>query len=95
MRSETPCGAHDPRTLLSWVRRYDDAFKTYDQAVDLASEAEETTAGTFGFAGVGDGYMKAGRAKMPSVRTPAACNWIQITGLCKQNSARREREANS
>jgi len=44
--------------------RYDDAFRTYDQAVDLASDAERRDlAGTFGFTGVGDGYMKTGRAK--------------------------------
>jgi tetratricopeptide (TPR) repeat protein len=56
------------RTILGrcylGLERYDDAFKTYDQAVDLASEADKKQlAGTFGFAGVGDGYMKAGRAK--------------------------------
>jgi cytochrome c-type biogenesis protein CcmH/NrfG len=56
------------RTILArcylGLERYDDAFKTYDQAVDLASEADKKQlAGTFGFAGVGDGYMKAGRAK--------------------------------
>ena len=56
------------RTILGrcylGLDRYDDAFKTYDQAVDLASEADKKQlAGTFGFAGVGDGYMKAGRAK--------------------------------
>ena len=46
------------------LERYDDAFRTYDQAVDLASAAERRDlAGTFGFAGVGDGYMKAGRPK--------------------------------
>src|SRR5258706_6460863 len=44
--------------------RYDDAFKTYEQALDLASDADrKQLAGVFGFAGVGDGYMKAGRAK--------------------------------
>jgi cytochrome c-type biogenesis protein CcmH/NrfG len=56
------------RTILGrcylGLERYDDAFKTYDQAVDLASEADKKQlAGTFGFAGVGDGYMKAARAK--------------------------------
>jgi cytochrome c-type biogenesis protein CcmH/NrfG len=46
------------------LERYDDAFTAYDQAVDLASAADKRDlAGTFGFAGVGDGYMKAGRAK--------------------------------
>jgi tetratricopeptide (TPR) repeat protein len=56
------------RTILGrcylGLERFDDAFKTYDQAVDLASEADrKQLAGTFGFGGVGDGYMKAGRAK--------------------------------
>ena len=46
------------------LERYDDAFKTYDQAVDLASDAnKKELAGNFGFAGVGDGYLKAGRTK--------------------------------
>jgi len=46
------------------LERYDDAFTTYDQAVDLASSAERRDlAGAFGFAGVGDGYMKSNRAK--------------------------------
>jgi cytochrome c-type biogenesis protein CcmH/NrfG len=44
--------------------RYDDAFKTYDQAASLAGEADRRDlAGNFGFTGVGDGFMKAGRAK--------------------------------
>ena len=56
------------RTILGrcylGLERFDDAFKAYDQAVDLASEADKKQlAGTFGFGGVGDGYMKAGRAK--------------------------------
>jgi tetratricopeptide (TPR) repeat protein len=56
------------RTILGrcylGLERFDDAFKTYDQAVDLASEADrKQLAGTFGFGGVGDGFMKAGRAK--------------------------------
>jgi tetratricopeptide (TPR) repeat protein len=56
------------RTILGrcylGLERYDDAFTTYDQAVDLASAADRRDlAGAFGFAGVGDGYMKAGRAK--------------------------------
>ena len=56
------------RTILGrcylGLDRFDDAFKAYDQAVDLASEADKKQlAGTFGFGGVGDGYMKAGRAK--------------------------------
>ena len=46
------------------LERYDEAFKTYDQAADLASDSDrKQLAGVFGFAGVGDGYMKAGRAK--------------------------------
>ncbi|MEK6336028.1 MAG: tetratricopeptide repeat protein [Acidobacteriota bacterium] len=44
------------------LERYDDAYKTYDHAVELASEADrKQLAGTFGFGGVGDGYMNAGR----------------------------------
>jgi tetratricopeptide (TPR) repeat protein len=44
--------------------RYDDAFKTYDEAVNLASDADrKQLAGTFGFMGVGDGFMKTSRAK--------------------------------
>lgn len=46
------------------LERYDDAFKTYDAAIPLASESDrKQLAGMFGFGGVGDGYMKAGRAK--------------------------------
>src|SRR5215471_840327 len=46
------------------LERYDDAFRTYEQAVDVASEADrKQLTGMFGFGGVGDGYMKAGRAK--------------------------------
>jgi protein O-GlcNAc transferase len=42
--------------------RYDEAEKTYNSAVDLASPAErKQLAGTFGFEGVGDGYLKAKR----------------------------------
>jgi len=43
---------------------YDDAFRTYEQAVTLASDADrKALAGQFGFTGVGDGYMTAGRAR--------------------------------
>jgi tetratricopeptide (TPR) repeat protein len=46
------------------LERYDDAFKTYEQAVPLASEADrKQLAGLFGFGGVGDGYMNAGRPR--------------------------------
>ncbi len=46
------------------LERYDDAFKTYEQAVDLASDADRRQlAGLFGFGGVGDGYLNAGRPK--------------------------------
>ena len=42
--------------------RYEDAEKTYNSAVELASPAErKQLAGTFGFEGVGDGYLKAKR----------------------------------
>jgi tetratricopeptide (TPR) repeat protein len=46
------------------LERYDDAFKTYEQAVPLAGDADrQSLAGRFGFGGVGDGYMSAGRAR--------------------------------
>lgn len=46
------------------LERWDDAYTTYDQAVDLAYETNRRElAGNFGFGGVGDGYMKAGRPK--------------------------------
>jgi tetratricopeptide (TPR) repeat protein len=46
------------------LARYDDAFSTYEQAVEFASEADrKQIAGVFGFGGVGDGYMNAGRPK--------------------------------
>lgn len=46
------------------LERWDDAYATYDQAVDLAYDANRRElAGNFGFGGVGDGYMKAGRPK--------------------------------
>ena len=46
------------------LERYDEAFETYDRAVGLASDVDrKDLAGAFGFMGVGDGYMKAGRPK--------------------------------
>jgi len=46
------------------LERYDDAFKTYDEAVNLASDADrKQLAGAFGFMGVGDGFMTKNRAK--------------------------------
>jgi tetratricopeptide (TPR) repeat protein len=46
------------------LERYDDAARIYEQAVPLASEADRRQlSGMFGFGGVGDGYMKTGRAK--------------------------------
>jgi protein O-GlcNAc transferase len=46
------------------LERYDDAFKTYEEAVPLASDADRRQlAGLFGFGGVGDGYMNTGRAR--------------------------------
>jgi tetratricopeptide (TPR) repeat protein len=46
------------------LERYDDAFNTYEQAVPLASDADlKQLAGLFGFGGVGDGYMNAGRPR--------------------------------
>jgi tetratricopeptide (TPR) repeat protein len=51
------------RTYLG-MDRYDEAFRTYDQAAQLASDADrKQLGGAFGFAGVGDGYMKAGQAR--------------------------------
>ena len=54
------------RTILGraylGLERYDDAYNTYDRAVEFASEADrKQLAGSFGFGGVGDGYMNAGR----------------------------------
>ncbi len=44
------------------LERYDDAFKTYERAAALASDADrKQLAGAFGFGGVGDGFMHAGR----------------------------------
>jgi tetratricopeptide (TPR) repeat protein len=46
------------------LERYDDAFKTYEAAAPFASEADrKQLAGMFGFGGVGDGYMNAGRPR--------------------------------
>jgi len=46
------------------LERYDDAFRTYEEAVPLASDADrKQLAGLFGFGGVGDGYMNAGRPR--------------------------------
>ena len=46
------------------IPAYDDAFRTYEQAAPLASDADrKQLAGQFGFGGVGDGYMSAGRPK--------------------------------
>lgn len=43
---------------------YDDAFKAYEEASLLASDADrKALAGAFGFTGVGDGYMSAGRPR--------------------------------
>lgn len=44
------------------LERYDDALRTYESAVDLASDSDrKQMAGNFGFGGVGDGFMKGGR----------------------------------
>lgn len=46
------------------LERYDDAFNVYEHAVELASDADrKQLAGAFGFGGVGDGYMNAGRSR--------------------------------
>jgi tetratricopeptide (TPR) repeat protein len=56
------------RNLLGRVylalERWDDAYAAYEQAEALAYDANRRElAGNFGFGGVGDGYMKAGRPK--------------------------------
>jgi tetratricopeptide (TPR) repeat protein len=44
------------------LERYEDAEKLYTRAVEIANPAERRgLAGAYGFEGVGDGYMKAGR----------------------------------
>jgi tetratricopeptide (TPR) repeat protein len=46
------------------LERYDDAARTYEEAVPLAADADRRQlGGMFGFGGVGDGYMKTGRPK--------------------------------
>jgi tetratricopeptide (TPR) repeat protein len=43
---------------------YDDAYRTYDEAALLASDADrKALAGAFGFTGVGDAYLSAGRPR--------------------------------
>lgn len=43
--------------------RYEDAEKIYNRAAEIANAGErKQLAGSFGFEGVGDGYMKAGRS---------------------------------
>jgi len=45
------------------LERYDDAFRTYEQAAGLASDADrKQLAGKFGFGGVGDGYAAKGQS---------------------------------
>lgn len=51
------------RTYLG-LERYDDAFRVYEEAATLASDADrKELSRAFGFMGVGDGYMKAGRPR--------------------------------
>lgn len=51
------------RALLG-TGAYDDAFRAYEEAAGLASAADrKALAGQFGFTGVGDGYMAAGRSR--------------------------------
>src|SRR6266852_9109388 len=41
------------------LERYDDAFKTYERAAELASDRDRRQlGGSFGFGGVGDGFVK-------------------------------------
>jgi tetratricopeptide (TPR) repeat protein len=44
--------------------QFEEAYKTYDQAVSFASDADRRQlAGAFGFGGVGDGFMNTSRPK--------------------------------
>jgi tetratricopeptide (TPR) repeat protein len=46
------------------LERYDDASKTYERAAALAPDADRRQlGGAFGFGGVGDGFMNAGRTR--------------------------------
>lgn len=46
------------------LERYDDAFKIYERGTPLASAGErKELAGAYGFGGVGDGFMNAGRPR--------------------------------
>ncbi|MEP6706449.1 MAG: tetratricopeptide repeat protein [Pyrinomonadaceae bacterium] len=46
------------------MRRYDDALRIYEQALPFASAGDrKQLAGAFGFAGVGDGFVTAGRMR--------------------------------
>jgi tetratricopeptide (TPR) repeat protein len=46
------------------LERYDDAFQTYERATALASDADRRQlGGAFGFGGVGDGFVNAGRTR--------------------------------
>jgi tetratricopeptide (TPR) repeat protein len=46
------------------LERYDDAFRTYERAAVLAADADrKQLGGAFGFGGVGDGFMNAGRTR--------------------------------
>lgn len=57
-----------PYSLLGSVylraERYEDAERTYNRAAEIASVADRRNlAGSFGLMGVGDGYMKTGKAR--------------------------------
>ncbi len=46
------------------MHRYDEALRIYEQALPLASAGDrKQLAGAFGFAGVGDGFVTAGRMR--------------------------------
>ncbi len=46
------------------LERYDDAFRTYERAAELASDGDrKQLGGAFGFGGVGDGFANAGRTR--------------------------------
>jgi tetratricopeptide (TPR) repeat protein len=62
--TEVSPGAFQPYNLLGSVylalNRYQDAERTYDRAVEVASPGDRRQlAGVFGFEGVGDGYLRA------------------------------------
>src|SRR5882724_4854921 len=67
------------RTYLA-LDRYADAEVIYERAADLASAGDRRQlGGTFGFEGVGDGYMKIDRKKTPLALIGVLYSWIRKT----------------